>query len=110
MELDFVFIGINLEGFSFSIIQQHPIFPQLLDQTGGEKLHMSITEGGGGRREAHSHSALLRHLETADGLLPLVPDTVWTCPPCQEGNNVTHKGIVLSSPPPASLSPHPTMV
>lgn len=43
VELNFVFIGINSEGFSFSIIQQHPIFPLHLSQTGGEKLHMSIT-------------------------------------------------------------------
>lgn len=58
MELDFVFIGINLEGFSFSIIQQHPIFPQLLDQTGGEKLHMSITEGGGEAGGRHTATRL----------------------------------------------------
>lgn len=47
VELNFVFIGINLEGFSFSIIQQHPIFPSHLGQTGGEKLHMSITPESG---------------------------------------------------------------
>lgn len=41
--LNFVFIGINLEGFSFSIIQRHPIFPSHLGQMGGEKLHVSIT-------------------------------------------------------------------
>lgn len=89
MELNSAFIGINLEGFSFSIIQQHPIFPSHLSQTEGEKLHVSITLEGHG--PASSRPAQRGQEREALG----------TCPACSETNGDTSWPL---APDPGTLS------
>lgn len=112
VELNFVFIGINLEGFSFSIIQQHPIFLPHLSQTRRREIacvnhpRKPLTSLKSPWSPLHEQS-MTRALGMRPGFSETNGDTRWpfaldagtlsgTCFPCQGGRQTSSTTVRMT--------------